>query len=889
MKIKKSFLLAFFMWIIVNAKGQNINSTYLAQAKQVLIAKGIQEEDFRKSLSSKGLNIENMTEQDAVANKGLIQQTLDELASKNQPSSNLNQNSPEQTKLDTLLSTSKNRIEIVKEAEMPPKKIIDSNELKNSSIYGHQIFNNQSIDVFRISKDASPPDSYILSAGDKINIIIFGKSQADLQYEINVNGFIQPAQMPKIFLSGLTLKQAKYLLANRFSKYYIFGIDQFALILNTSRTININIFGEVFKPASYTTSALNTAVNILSVSGGPNDLGSVRNIQIIRGTNRKFLDIYAFMKDPSLQFDYFLQNNDIIYVPTAEILVSIEGAINRPMFYEMKKDEGLQDLISYAGGFKKDIYSDIVQIQRFENNIVVLKDYNLNELLNNKSFKFLNGDLVRIKSINSPLKKIIKISGAVSYPGTYDINTTKTVKGLIEKSKLIPEAKIDQAFIFRKNIDLSFSILPVPLNDIILNNASDIILSNEDSLVVFDQASFVDKFNISVVGDVRNPFEKKFKFNDGISINDAISLAGGLKSSSSKEAYINRNDPFNFKKTQYIPIDLNSAGQSELLKAGDQLVILNKEQFELESSISLGGEVNKQISLRYDPSLHLKDLFMLAGGITLEADKTRVDIFRLNFSLNEAPKKSIIQLKIDSNYNILNGPSNFDLSPFDFIVVRKIPNFKLQESIQIVGEVQYSGNYILDKEQYHFSDLIKNAGGLTNSADIYNVKLIRYYDKSGLLIFDAKKAMSNQGSIKFDPILFENDLIEIPKLKSTVNIETNATNYLTNSNQNKIQVVYQGQKSANWYIKNFAGGFDNKADLSSIKVIRSNGLITGTKKVLGVIRKYPKIRYGDTIKLNYKIAKIEKKKEDKPVDWDKFLAKIISVGTLYVLIINATR
>ncbi len=878
----KSILTVFLLTLSFFAKSQNANPALLAQFKNVLDAKGVSEEELKQNLSSKGLNVEGMTEADALKNRPVIEQSINELEQKNKSKNTL----PAQA-INTTPVIAETKTALVVEAPLQKPEVIQE-KASPSPIYGHSLFTDKSLEFARISKDASPPDSYVLAPGDRINLVIFGKSQADLQYEISSAGFIQPAQMPKIFLSGLTLKQAKTLLANRFSTYYVFNSDQFALTLNTSRTLNVNIFGEVEKPASYTTSALNTAINVLSASGGPNELGTVRSIQIIRGTTRKLLDIYAFMRDPIVQYDFFLQNNDIIYVPPAEIVVKVEGGVNRPMLYEMKKKETIKDLISFAGGFKKDAYTDLIQIERYENNQVVLKDYPLNDILENKiPISFLNGDVIRFKSISSPLKTVVKINGAVFYPGNYAVNSTKTIKSLMEKAKLSPEAKSDQIFLFRKKLDQSVQVISVPLQDIITNKLADIPLENEDEITIFDQARYVEKFKISVVGDVQNPFERTFAYGNGLSIQEAITLAGGLKTSASTQAFVYRINPFTAKKTTYIPVTTNA---SFTLVSGDQLVVLNKEQFEYESSINIGGEVNKPLQLRFDPSLQLANLFTLAGGITIAADVNRVDVFRLEFSANETPKKSLINLKIDKNYQILEGPSDFQLSPFDYIIIRKIVDFRLNEAVQVEGEVKYPGQYVIKGNKYHFSDLINDAGGLLKMSDLWNAKLTRYSDNEGLIVFDARKALNHKRNFKYDPLLLKEDYIEIPKISPVINIDINATKYELGENQKSLKIIYQGAHSAKWYINHFAGGLAKKADKKTIRVIRKNGLASRTYKVLGIFKNYPTVHYGDNIRVSYEVEKPkEDKKEDKPVDWDKFLAKVVSVGTLYALIANATK
>jgi protein involved in polysaccharide export with SLBB domain len=889
--IKITFVLCFITFI---SMGQAVNPNMLMQFRSVLASKGVGEEELRQNLKQKGLNVDSMTEADALKNRNVIEQSIGELEKKNKAKTDTQTvNKPAMavpaTKISTTTLTPEMQTQDIspqeKQAEADVKKVTKDTTL--SKIYGHQIFNDKSIEAFRISKDASPPDSYILAAGDKINIIIFGKSQADLQYEINSEGFIQPARMPKIFLNGLTLKQAKALLANRFSSFYVFGSDQFALTLNTSRTLTVNIFGEVAKPASYTTSALNTAINVLSASGGPNELGSVRAIQIIRGSTRKLLDIYAFMKDPILQFDFFLQNNDIIYVPPAEIIVRLEGSVNRPMQYEMKKTEGIQDLISFAGGLKKDAFTETIQIQRYENNKIVLQDYNLADVLSKKvTLHFINGDIVRFKEINSPLKTIAKISGAVFYPGEYDIVTTKTIKQLTEKARINPEAKLDQAFIFRKKSDLSTSVITIALQDILSGKKEDFVLQNEDSLLIYEQARYVEKFSIAVVGDVKTPFTQQFKYGEGVSVQEAIALAGGLKTSASSEAYIYRTDPFSAKKTTYIPVTTTS---NTALVSGDQLVVLNKEEYEIDYSISIGGEVNKPLKLRYDPSLSMPDLIRMAGGITLAGDLSRVDVFRLEFGVNTRPTRTFLLLTLDKKIENSKDLADFKLSPFDVIVVRRISDFKLNETVQVSGEVNYQGPYILKTTKYQFSDLIRDAGGLTPNADLFNTKLIRYIDSSGILVFDAQKALEHKGNLNYDPILYENDYIEIPKISAVISIDITATKYRLAEGQKTLQIIYQGSHSAKWYLTNFAGGLMPKADKSSILVIRQNGLIKGTKKIFGFIKKYPTVHYGDMIKVSYEIDKVIDKKEGKSVDWDKALAKIISLGTLFVLIAQVTK
>ena len=898
--MKKYILRLFFFFIAValisaplDSIAQAANPAVMAQVRAILGSKGLNEEEVKTRLKSKGIDVEKMSQDDLVKNKAVIEQTVNEMEAEKKaavpasttPASPASSNTatPAAVASTETVVVDNVAIEISKKetaAELLQEAVVDP--LTASSIYGHKMFREKSLEIYRVSKDASPPDNYILAAGDKINILIFGRSQADLSFEVNSGGFIQPSQMPKIFLSGLTLKQAKEMLVSRFSTFYSFEPGQFSLTLNTSRTLTVNVFGEVEKAGSYTTSALNTALGALAVSGGPTEIGSVRNIQIIRGATRKTLDVYSFMRDPAIQFDFYLQNNDIIYVPTAEKIVSLEGAVKRPMNYELKTGEGLKELLEYAGGLKADAYTDFLQVQRIENNKVVLNDYKLNEILKGTStLEFKNGDIVRIKSINSPLKSFVKITGAVEYSGSYDLKSTPTIKMLFDKARVKPEAKKEQAFLIRKKLDQTAEVIAVPLDDVLSGKSKDINLQQEDEVIVYEQSRYVDQFGISVVGEVRNPFERAFRYDQSLSVEEAIQLAGGLKPAAAEMGYIYRTDPFKATKTQYIPIDFKQSFK-EQLKPGDKLVILNKDTYEREFSITITGDVKKPTVLRYDSSLTVKDLIKISSGFNLSSDPQYVEVFRLSFNKGQAPVRSLIKLNLNEALEV-EGNEAFELAPYDIVVVRRIADFSLQETIEVKGEVFKQGPYALRSKRYHFSDLINDAGGFTQFADVYNTTMIRYADKSGVVVFNAEDAMKNKRDLSKDPILVKGDYIVVPELDNTVFIEAAGTNYLLAKGQRNLQITYQGQASASRYIKKYAGGFDEKADKNTVRVVRQNGMVESTRPGF-IFKKYPRVMAGDRIVVSFNNEEEKKKREVKPLDWDKLVSRILAVATTLALI-----
>ncbi|MFA6260134.1 MAG: polysaccharide biosynthesis/export family protein [Bacteroidia bacterium] len=876
-------IILIFSVLSKNLHAQVTDPKVMDQIRSALTAKGLTEEDVKARLKTKGMDIDNMTQEELVLNRGAIEQVVAELEAE-KSGGKVKKLVPPGTKAEEVPDTTEPVNESVEELLTDKAQEMLAKELPGTDIYGHKIFRENSIAIYRISKDASPPETYVLGTGDKINILIFGKSQADAQYEINAGGYIQPNLMPKIFLSGLTLKQAKEMLIGKFSTYYTFNSDQFALTLNTSRTLTVNIFGEVERQGSYTTSALNTALNALAVSGGPTDFGSVRNIQIIRGNTKKILDVYAFMRNPIKQFDFYLQNNDIIYVPVAEKIVTLAGGVHRPMRYELKATEGLKELIDYAGGLEITAYTNFVQVQSYENNSMVIKDYNLTEVLSGKQKLALkHGDVISIKSINNPMRSFVKIEGALRYPGVYELKTSKTLKSVLQKAILLPEAKTDQVFIKRRQADRTIEILSISIDSLMGGKSIDFPLQEEDIIYVYDQGKFFEQFSISVIGEVRSPFKENFKYNGRLKIQEAIIMSGGLKSTAATFGYIYRTDPFKPLKTEYLPIELSQV-MNDSLMPGDQLIILNKDIYERESLISLGGDVRTPIKLRYDPTLTVKDMILLAGGLTISSDYTQIEIFRLKFEFSKTPTRSLIKLSVDKDFNPIGESADFRIQPFDMIVVRTIAEFGLQETAELSGAVRRSGSYYLRKKKYHFSDMIKDAGGFLDDADVYNVTLVRYTDNSGLIVFNAEDAMKNKGSLKKDPIIWKGDYLNVPKMSNTIQIEPVGTKYILGENQNVLQITYQGKLSAAKYIRNYAGGFARNAELKSLVVISGNGAVRATKRFL-FFKKYPKVHPGDKIRVSLLPPdEVKKKREIKPLDTDKFVSRLLAVFTTLALV-----
>ena len=806
----------------------------------------------------------------------------------------------EQSKLDD-----QEVIEAVKEGATVDEAISDQireNEedaLPDAVTYGQHIFRSQSVKFYNKSSDAKAPSSYILGPGDEVAISIWGLSAYNQKYTISEEGFINPWTDVRVYLTGVKLSDAKNLLKGKMSRFVRFRPDDFDLSVIATRTINVNISGEVFNYGNFNISALNNAFNALVAGGGPTNIGSVRKIQLKRtGEPPKTLDIYKYIQDPIVGDDFFLQENDYIYVPVAEKLVNISGAVNRPYRYELIENENLSSLINYAGGLKTDALSRNIQIERRVGDKLEIIDIDYNKPAS-KNIKLQNGDKVSVKAVVSRLEKIVSIEGAVEVPGQFALTENMTLVDLVEIAQLKENAIIETVYLQRLNPDL------VTLRYMILNlssalenpnGAANIELLKGDVLTVKSLSSFSDQANFEVTGAVRSGGSYRINDNAVLKVSDAIFLSGGLtKDALDEYAYIYRKNSPTSVELEYIPVNLKealfnpSSAENILIKPNDRLVIYNKNKFKEEFFVEVGGEVLEPQRIKFDPTLNLQDALRLAGGLKTESNPERVNVYRVDFSDVNETKVLAANLRINDDLEI-EGGSKFELQPFDQIIIRRSPDFELLRNITIDGEVKYPGNYVLTKDNTKILDVIKDAGGLTDEAFIKGVKLFRAMDNVGYVIFDLEEAMKDPQSFN-NIILQAGDRIEMPKMNNLVSISgaTKADElYSSDVAKSGVQTFpFEKGKNAKYYIDKYAGGVNDSGDKSNITVEYANGEVQKVKRFL-FFRNYPEVRPGSKIKVGFK--KTEEKtnsqgEERKDIDWGGVLADSIAQATTILSLI----
>ena len=881
------------------------------QALAELQKTGISEQELRNYLLEKGIDLDqtnNLTAEQAIQLQAEIETAVKELEEKkkNEVRSKTAPPAIDDHKIQNRIQAKNKqtepaaipakvggvRLDSLKEADGTLPEIKDS-----VAIWGQHIFRNKSLALYRQANDIKPPASYVLGVGDQITVSIYGYSQLNETYELNTEGYILPTRMPRIFLKGVTLGRAKTMLNNYFKRFYRFTNNQFEVSLNYSRTINVNIFGEVYQYGGFTIPAINTAFNALIASGGPNNIGSVRRIKLIRNGKTSTIDVYKFMQNPGADKDYYLENNDIIQVPVADKVVRIEGAIKRPFQYELLANEDLNQLIQYAGGLQENAILKTIQLERIQNDKKMIIDIPYQEIIaKGGDFILKKGDRLTVFSIKTQVEDVVYVSGEVRAEASYQFKPGLKLSDLLKRIEFTPQSNVQFAFIKRRNPDLTYSLLRIDLAALMQGDLSaDKLLQAQDLITIYKQSFYADRTHVIVEGAVRLPGKFDLNPNKDIRVRDLVLLSGGLKQEAFPYAFLFRMQSNNAKDYEIIRIGIKDvmenqqSDQNIFVNAFDSLVVLSQSSFTDQSYVEISGAIKEPGRYPYGAGMSANDLINLAKGFTYYAASNKIDIFRVVIKNNE-PTKTIVKSIVSSrDLNERNALPNFQLDPYDIVVIRSQPEFQFQQMVYLEGEVRYPGPYALLNPNEKISDIIQRAGGLTLEAFPEGATLYRVKDSIGYVVLDLKDAMKKPDS-RFDFILKENDQIYVPKQKDLVRIAgaTNAKDLYPDkllANNNTISVAYFEGKNAKYYVDHYAAGVSNNGDPRKITVEHANGKIERTRRVF-FFKTYPKVYKGSVINVGYKDAKLQKdKKEHKDVDWAKVVADSIAQATAILSLI----
>jgi protein involved in polysaccharide export with SLBB domain len=686
------------------------------------------------------------------------------------------------------------------------------------TVYGQELFRKGDIKIYERSIDAKAPANYELGVGDELGISIFGVSYYNTVAKVDSRGRIELGQLGSIYVKGVPFDKAKVLIKTALSNNFNMGSNQLEISLAYSRSITVNIVGEVFKPGSYKIPALNTAFNALIAAGGPTDIGTLRNIQLRRnGKVIKTFDVYAYLQNPGSDDDFFLQDNDYLVVGTVGKLVSITGAVKRPMTYELLPNEELTQLIKYTGGLNANAMASRSQVQRYISKNQRLLPVNLDSLAQLKlDFALQNGDAVTIGRVNDDLENRVEVKGPVYFPGVFPIVLGDRVSDLILKAGgLREQILLKRAYLVRTEKDETRKYIPLNVETLVRNSSDEgnVVLQKNDVLLLYSEAEFLDKFTVNINGEVKNP-----------------------------------------------------------------------------------------VTLAYKEGLTLGDVLVLAGGIKISAELTKIEISRSNiFAPNYKPgepyQTSTISLTIPKEITENQEVLKMQLLPFDIVFVRRIPNFEFQKTVELRGEFQYPGIYVIQDKGFTVNDVVKLAGGLTPFAFPEGAKFDRPNLPGGFLVFDMKKAMQRRGSM-FNYTLKEGDIITVPKVIDYVSIYGSGIQYIENlitlDTQTDFAVMnspFVGGKRAGYYIRTFGNGYTSDAWRAKTYVVEANGRVRRTVN-LYAFRVSPKVKKGSSIYVISKEKKAKTSLKDRvnkiPTDWNKVISditvKLTGFATLWTLI-----
>ena len=422
------------------------------------------------------------------------------------------------------------------EEEMPTASVVTTTPAVPDSlqVFGRNIFNNRNLS-FAPNENLATPENYKLGPGDEVIIDIWGTNQNTIRQTISPDGFINIEGIGLVYLTGMKVKEADSYMRRQLNKIY--SVDgegaqsEIKLTLGAIRTIQVNVMGEVAAPGTYFLSSLSTVYHALYRAGGFSDLGSVRDIELIRdGKKKADIDIYDFIIKGQSSEDVTLQEGDIILVPTYESLVSAYGKVKRPMIYEMKEGETVKDLIAYAGGFTGNAYKGNVNLERKNG-----REYQVLTVMEDEypSFAVMDGDVMTVGTMIDRYENRLEIKGAVYRPGTYQYSDRiRTVKQLVAIADgLKGDAFTNRAIIQRELPDYTIETVSFDLKKVLSGEAPDVELKPNDILTISSIHELEDVGFITVYGEVATP--GSFVFAKNTTLEDIIMQAGGLLESAS--------------------------------------------------------------------------------------------------------------------------------------------------------------------------------------------------------------------------------------------------------------------------------------------------------------------------------------------------------------------
>ena len=645
-------------------------------------------------------------------------------------------------------------------------------EKMQKKVFGRDIFNNKEL-TFEPNMNIATPQNYRLGPGDAVFIDVYGASQKTIEDTVSPDGTVTIEGFGPVYISGMTVEQANSKLRSTLGARY--SSSKIKLTVGQTRSIMVNVMGEVENPGTYTLPAFATVFHALYMAGGTNDIGTMRNIKIYRNNRLvSTVDIYDYILNGKLTGNVRLADNDVISVGTYDCLVNVTGKVKRPMYYEMKKNESVGTLLKYAGGFTGDAYKKSVRVVRKTGKEYSV--YNVDEF-DMSSFQIADEDSVSVDSILPRFSNMVEIKGAVFRPGMYQVGgNINSIRTLIECADgLLEEAFKARAVMHRMKSDRTLEVIPIDVEGILSGKVADMPIQNNDVLFIPTKQEMMEQQTITIHGEVNYPGTYKYAENE--TLEDFVLQAGGLKQTASTVKVDVARRVSNPKA--WTTDSLTARTFSFALKDGfvidgepgfklmpyDEVYVRKSPGYYKQQNVKVEGEV--MFSGTYTLSKknqRLSDIIKEAGGVN---DRAFIEGARLERKTNEDERK------------------------------------RMEAALETA------------KEQLEALEL--DAATVNKKIDLKNSEKIKKFEvpETYTVGIELDKALANPGG-DADIVLREGDRIVVPQYNGTVKI--NGAVMYPNT------VGYQKGKKAKYYI-NQAGGYSNKAKKSQAYIIYMNGTI----------------------------------------------------------------
>jgi len=705
----------------------------------------------------------------------------------------------------------------------------------NTLVYGSEMFATSSSNSNAANKVIATPLNYEIGPNDVIKLVVYGVQEYSSDLTVSKEGKILIDNVGQIKVAGLTIEAAKIRIKQQMaaSAYSSLarGESKLDISLGDIRTIHITVIG-AYKSGTYNVSSLSNVISALSEAGGPNAIGSYREIEVIR-YNKIFtkVDLYRFLQYGDQSQNIGLKDNDIIRVPAYKNRVELTGEVKRPGIFEVIGNESFSQILEYAGGFSDNAYSAMVKIIQKNDKEKSVKD--LSKLEYGK-YQPKSGDVVSISKIINRYQNRVVLSGAVYRPDVYELQPGMRIADLINNADGLKEdAFTGRAQLIRTKPNLLKEMISINLSKALEKNTTEnILLQREDELYINSILEIRDSLKVDLFGEVKTV--GSFNYIDSMTVKDIILMAGGFTYAANKNIEVARLVQYgdkveNNQVTKIFKTEINgdlsfNPGQENIvLQPLDVITITKKVGYTLPEVITISGQV--QSTGKYTLSSRVErvsDIVKRAGGLIGEAYGEGAYIKRKRFdvdSLKSDETKTSIELAYTRKFkaqqeasrnSILNTPaatsaigtSDIDLNP------------------------QVKGNKLKDTLNALFKDI---------EEDYYQIAI------------DINYIMQHPGS-ELDLVLRAKDEIVIPKMDNRVKISGGVLR--------PTNIVYREGLTVGECIS-AAGGISEYAKRGRAYVIYANGKSNRTK-IFGIFRVNPSIRPGAEVVIPETDAKKDK-------------------------------